>query len=327
MANEMGKFKLLQLIHIFEECTDEHHGITMSQLIEKLAECGVKAERKALYRDIQALNEFGLAIKKVYCAPVEYRLVSRHFSFSELQLLVDEVQSSRFLTQGSADKLVRNLKTLCSTEQAKQLTRRIYVSNRVKMQNESVFKNIETINEAILAKKKIEFHYFKYDCSKKQVLQREGALYCETPVHLVFSNDFYYVIAYNDKHENFITYRVDRMCDMAISAQAATRNSAISHFDIEEYESRAFGMFAGDPVSVTLLVAEEAMGGVIDRFGKQVQSVDKGDGTAEVHVRAMESPTFYSWVAQFGGAVRIMAPSALVQSYKGFLLDLAENCS
>ncbi len=323
MANETGKFKLLNLVRIFEEYTDEHRGLTMPQIIEKLAECGIQAERKALYRDIQALNEFGFVIEKFPCAPVEYRLVARYFTFSELQLLVDAVQSCRFLTQSSADKLVRMIKTLCSLEQGKQLSRRIHVGNRVKMQNESVFKNIDVINEALFAKRKIEFLYFKYDCSKRIVVQRNGALYCETPVQIVFSDGFYYVITYNDKHEDFATYRIDRMNALGVSDQPATRKSEITHFDIGEYEERAFGMYAGDPVSATLLVSEEAMGGIIDRFGKQVESLDRGDGTAEVHVRVMESPVFFAWLAQFGSSVRVAAPRSLAQSYRDYLLSIA----
>ena len=325
MAFEPGKFKLLNLIRIFEECTDENHGLTMPQIIEKLGECGVHAERKALYRDIQALNEFGLTIKKFHCAPVEYRLVGRRFTFNELQLLVDAVQSCRFLTQGNADKLVRSIKTLCSEEQGKQLSRRIHVGNRVKMQNESAFKNIDIINAAIRSKHKVEFMYYKYDCGKRPVAQHDGKLYCETPVQMVFNDGFYYLITFNDKHESFITYRIDRMTSVAVSSEPSVRNQAISHFDVEEYERRSFGMFAGEPVSATLIVHEEAMGGVIDRFGKEVESLDKGDGTAEVHVRVMESPTFFGWLAQYGRLIHIAAPRALAGAYREYLVAIAQE--
>ena len=191
MSNEVGKFKLLNLIRIFEECTDSRQGLTMPQLIEKLEECGISAERKALYRDIKALRDFGFDIQKAHCSPVEYRLCNRHFSYSELQLLADAVQSSRFLTKSSVDQLLRNLKTLCSARQGKTLSRRLHVSDRVNMQNESAFRNIDLINEAIVGRRKVEFAYFKYNCSKEPVFQRDGATYCETPIHLVFSSGLY----------------------------------------------------------------------------------------------------------------------------------------
>ena len=325
MSTEMGKFKLLNLIRIFEEYTDAQKGLTMPQLIEKLEECGISAERKALYRDIKALRDFGFDIQKAHCSPVEYRLCGRRFSYSELQLLADAVQSSRFLTKSSVDRLLHNLRTLCSVRQAKTLSRRLHVSDRVNMQNESAFRNIDVVNEAIVGHRKIEFTYFKYDCSKKPVPQHGGAIYCETPMHLVLSSGLYYMVAYNDKHDDIVTYRVDRMKDVRVSGQQAARNQKIANFDVAEYEKRAFGMYAGDPVSVTLCVAQDAMGGVIDRFGKEVSSLDRGDGTAEVHVQVMASDSFFAWLMQFGSQVRIEAPSSLAKEYKHRLLEIAAN--
>lgn len=317
-----SKSRLLALMRIFEECTDDQRGLTMPQIIEKLEEEGISAERKALYRDISALVEGGFAIEKFNCAPVEYRLVKRHFSFTELQLLVDAVQSSRFLTQDAVNALTQGVEQLCSVEQAKYLRRHIHVGNRVRMQNESVFGNIDVVNEALNTQRKIEFRYFKYDCAKRAVARRDGAVYCETPVQLVFSEGFYYMIAYNDKHQDFATYRLDRMSDVSVSVCPAMRNDAIAHFDVTEYEARAFGMYAGEPLYATLLVSEEAMGAIVDRFGKDVDSIDKENGTAEVRVRIMESPVFYGWLTQFGASVRVVSPRSLAKNYQEYLKNL-----
>lgn len=324
MAANAQKLKLLWLLKILSEETDEEAGLTMPQIIEKLAERGVSAERKGIYRDIEALREFGLDIAVLRRSPVQYALASREFSLPELRLLADAVQSSRFLTEAKSEELLRSLGTLASKRQAGVLERRVHVEGRIGSQGESVLRSVDCVSEAMRQGAKVEFAYGKRDASKTVRLRREGRTYVATPVRLVYSDGSYYLVTYNDEHRDFTTYRVDRMVGLRVSQEPASRNEKIATFDAGLYEKRAFGMYGGRPVAVTLSVDEQAMDGVVDRFGEGVESYDQGDGTARVHVTVMESPVFFAWVAQFAGAVRIVSPGSLADRCAEFFENIAQ---
>lgn len=309
------RLKLLYLLRILYEESDEESGLTMPQLIDRLAEHGISAERKAVYRDLEALRAYGFDIVTLPRRPVQYTLQGRLFSQAELLLLVDAVQSSRFLTKTKSDALVRSLRTLTSKQRSRELARHVHVEGRIKMQNESVFYNVDVIQEALARKRKVSFRYYRYDETKEQRLQREGERYLETPVVLTYVDGCYYLIVYNDKHAGFATYRVDRMQSLMVSDEPATRNEAIANFDIGSYEARVFGMYMGEPMKAALRVHADAMGSVIDKFGRDVETVPLGDGWARVHVHVMEAPPFFGWLAQFGPLVVIESPERLRRAY------------
>ncbi|MGN0078221.1 MAG: helix-turn-helix transcriptional regulator [Coriobacteriales bacterium] len=254
MASDDQKLKLVHLIRILEEETDDEHGLTGPQLIAALAERGVTVERKTLYRDLEALRSAGYDVQKYQRSPVEYGLATRAFEQPELLLLADAVQSSRFLTQ-----------------------------------------------------------------RKEPVLQHGGDVYVETPVHLVYTGDCYYTVVWNDKHANFTNYRVDRMLELRVSEEAATRNDRIASFDAAAYQQSAFSMFGGRRATVTLRVRACAMSSVIDKFGRDVTSVPRGDGTCSVTATVMVSPVFYGWLAQFGGDVAIEKPASERAAFREYL--------
>lgn len=325
MAVNRQKLKLLYLMRMLEEETDSEQGLTMAQILERLEEQGISAERKSIYRDIEALREFGVDVRTYQRAPVEYAVERRDFAFPELLLLVDAVQSSRFLTQRKSDALVDGVKRLASKRQRALLDKRMHVEGRIKMQNESVFYSVDRIQEAIARKRKISFLYFKYDAAKRKKPQHDGERYRETPVQLVYSDGYYYLVAFNEKHDGFATYRVDRMDRIMVMDEPALKNERIATFDARELESRSFGMYRGEPVSATLLVNEAAMGAVIDRFGKDVDSAPADDGEARVHAVVMKSPAFFGWLAQFGDRIRIEKPTWLAHEYRDYLMDIAAS--
>lgn len=325
MGAENQKLKLLHLMKMLYDETDENHGLTTPQLIEGLAELGIDAERKSIYRDIETLRDFGLDIAKLPTRPTSYALASRAFSATELMLLTDAVQSSRFLTQRMANRLSAGVAKLGSRHQAASLSKRMHVEGRIKMQNESVFHHVDTIHEALARRRKVAFRYVKYDVNKRPVAQKGGRIYRETPVHLVYSEGCYYLITYNERHQHFLTYRVDRMQGLRITDEPAARNEAIATFDAEAYSARTFSMFGGETCGVTLRVEEEMMSAVIDRFGKDVEALACNDGTARVHVTVAPSPVFFGWLAQFGRAVRIEAPTGLAAEYAAYLKDILED--
>ena len=267
MATTAQKLKLMYLAKLLESETDDEHGLTGPQIIQRLAELGIAVERKTLYRDLDCLREFGYNIVKYQRSPIEYGLASREFQESELLLLADAVQSSRFLTERKSSALVKAIGKLGSKYLADDLRRNLHVEGRIRSQNESVFYNIDAIQRAISAKKKVRFRYFKYDNRKKRVLQRDGRFYEETPLHLVYMDDCYYLVAWNDKHESTTNYRVDRMLNIDVSEEDATSNEQTAEFDAAKYQKRVFGMYSGEAVAVTLLVKPDAISTVIDRFG------------------------------------------------------------
>ena len=325
MAVNRQKLKLLYLMRMLEEETDAEQGLTMTQILEKLEGLGISAERKSIYRDIEALREFGVDVRTYQRAPVEYAVERRDFAFPELLLLVDAVQSSRFLTQRKSDALVAGVKRLASKRQRKLLDKRVHVEGRIKMQNESVFYSVDRIQEALARKRKISFVYFKYDATKHKTAQHHGERYVETPVQLVYSEGYYYLVVFNEKHDDFANYRVDRMDRIEVTDEPAVKNERIATFDARELESRAFGMYSGEPVSATLLVDESVMGAAIDRFGKDVESLPAGEGKAHVYAVVMKSPVLFGWLAQFGDRMHIEKPASLAQAYRDYLADIVAS--
>ena len=325
MATTAQKLKLMYLAKLLENETDDDHGLTGPQIIQRLAELGIAVERKTLYRDLECLREFGYNIVKYQRSPIEYGLASREFQESELLLLADAVQSSRFLTERKSNALVKAIGKLGSKYLADDLRRNLHVEGRIRSQNESVFYNIDAIQRAISAKKKVRFRYFKYDNRKKRALQHDGRFYEETPLHLVYMDDCYYLVAWNDKHQSTTNYRVDRMLNIDVSEEDATSNEQTAEFDAAKYQKRVFGMYSGEAVAVTLLVKPEAISTVIDRFGEAVDAEAVEDGSMRVRAKVMQAPTFYGWLATLGTNVIIEQPQFLKEEYRTYLQGIIEQ--
>lgn len=321
------KLKILYLRQMLLEQTDDEHGLTMAQIIEQLAEKGIPAERKAIYRDLDSLREFGMEIIKrsnEKTGVAEYAVLERDIEFPELLLLVDAVQSSRFLTTKKCLSLVEDIRKLASVHQGKDLVGRVHVDGRVKMENECVYYNINDIQLAIARRRKITFKYQVYDIDKKTCMRKDGKTYTENPVCLIYRDDFYYLITFNDKHETFVTYRVDRMCNIKVSDEMATRNERIASFDPDLHVSQSFGMYGGDLNLVEIKIEEKNVGSFIDRFGKDVDMTRIDDNHAKVRVRVLVGATFFAWLAQFGTSVKIEGPSAVAEEYAAFLRGIAD---
>lgn len=317
------KLKLLYLYKMLDEQTDAEHGLSMAKILENLEELGISAERKGIYNDLNVLREFGCSISTIQRMPVEYTMEKSGLDLAELTLLVDAVQSSRFLTQRTAARLVKKLSALASVYEREALKGRVHVDGRVKSQSDSVFYNVDTIHEAMRLKRKVAFLYYKYDNAMKPRAQHDGKLYVETPVHIVFANSYYYLICWSDNHEDFVRFRVDRMRLLQVADEKAVRNQAIANYAFEDFAYQAFGMFDGEPVRARLAVAPDAIDIVVDRFGADLPVKSRKDGGAEVTVTVRKSAQFFGWVAGMNGAVTIAGPKSLVDEYRLWLQDLA----
>ncbi|MCL1847723.1 MAG: WYL domain-containing protein [Coriobacteriia bacterium] len=322
--SSLRKTKILHLQDILLSETDDEHGLTMPQIIDRLCECGIDAERKAIYDDLEALEAYGLDIIRGRGAGAEYAIGNRQFELPELLLLIDAVQSSRFLTKKKSEALIVKLQRLTSAHHKTLLDKSMHVEGRIKMQNESVYYNIDTIQEAIRNKRKISFRYIGYGFDKQEVFRRHGKQYTENPVELVYKDEFYYLITYNDKHGDFVRYRVDRMHGISETDVPISCQDAIRGFDVQEFVSRAFGMFGGDAVSAVLVVDQALIGPIIDRFGKDVTFYRVDETSARVHVHILKSGVFFGWLAQFGTGVVIEGPAHLAAEYKEYLQQIVE---
>ena len=321
------KLKILYVRQMLLDETDDDHGLTMAEIIERLAERGVSAERKAIYRDLDSLRCYGMDIIKrprAESGVTEYAVGKRDFEFPELLLLVDAVQSSRFLTERKSLALVNHIGTLTSRYQADMLVGRVHVEGRIKMQNESIYYNVNDIQHAIAQKRKITFRYLSYDVDKNAVLRKDGKLYRENPLCLVYRDDFYYLVTYNDRHESFLKYRVDRMRSIKVVDEPVTRNAVVAAFDVDEYVAQSFSMYNGEARMIELLVDPELAGPIIDRFGKDVQMSRAEDGRARVNVKVLVSGTFFGWLTQFGTRAQIVSPKDVAAQYQDYLADIVQ---
>ena len=324
MANSGNlKQKLLSLIAILQAETDREHGLTMPQIIDRLAERGIDAERKAVYRDIDALREAGFDIQKLRTRPVQYALVRNELGFDDVMMLIDIVQSSPFLTNGKSNELVKSLKSLVSNRERAMLARRVHVQGRIRNQNESIFHNVDVLQEALQRHRKVEFLYFSYNTSLKREARHDGKRYVVTPVKVIYSDSNYYLAAYDDEDEQVKTYRIDRMELVQLSDEKATRCAEIADYDFgTAFAYQRFGMFHGDPTCVTLHVKAPLMDAIVDRFGRDVEIVRSSANYADVRVNVQKSPQFFGWLAGLNGEVTIRAPRKVAAEYNDWLEGL-----
>lgn len=320
MANKPNqKLKLLYLWKVLLEKTDDVNGVTTQEIIEELAYYGIDAERKGIYRDIDALRDFGYVIEQR--GGKYWYLATRPMDLQEMIMLVDAVQSSPFLTEEMTDRLIGRIQQLASIDQRKLLQKRIEVPGRVKMDNESVLENLDVIQQAMRRKRKVEFTYFHYDIHKKKVPNKDGGIYRVTPVRLVYADEFYYLISFMDQwadvegHQPFTPYRVDRMMDVRVSDEPATKDPRIATYVTEEHLSPSFGVFSADKVPVTLEFDQTVMNQIIDKFGLDALVFEKSNGRARAYVKAPLSPAFFGWVFQLGPYVKIMSPKRAVDEF------------
>ena len=313
------KLKILYLMDMLISDTDENHGLTMSEILTRLENSGIQAERKSIYGDIEALNQFGLDVLSQKGKTTEYYVASRDFELAELKLLVDAVQSSKFITQKKSTELIHKLESLTSKNLAKTLHRQVYVNNRIKMQNESIYYNIDALHTAIAERKKASFKYFDYNVNKERVYRKNGERYIVNPLGLSWEDENYYLIAYSEKYEDFAHYRVDRMTNINLEKDSVAMNEATKNFNVAEYCKEIFAMFDGDDVRVELVAHNSLINTMIDRFGKDVSMFPLDDDHVRIIAKIKSAGTFFGWLAQFGDKIRIASPENLRKEYLAFL--------
>lgn len=311
------KFKLYRLAQIMLEKTDEEHFITMPEILAALGEYDITADRKSIYTDLKDLEKLGIEVEG---EPVgnryHYHVINRPFELPELKLLVDAIQSSKFITERKTTALIRKLEKLVSKYEAMKLQRQVYVSGRIKTMNESIYYTVDAIHNAISENKKIQFQYFQWNVKKEMELRHNGAYYHISPWGLSWDNENYYLVGYDSDADKIKHYRVDKMLHIQMSDEKREGKEHFQKMNMAEYARKSFGMFGGKEQQVKLLVENSLAGVIIDRFGKDVMFIPADEKHFTVNVDVRVSRQFLGWIISLGEGVKIVAPDEVVAQMK-----------
>lgn len=310
MAKTEGqKLVLLYLKDYLERESNADHPISAQEFIRYLETKGLSCDRRSVYANIRALQEFGMDIEVVHGGSGGYYLNSGTFQTPELKLLVDVVQSARFLTRRKSRELIQKLMKLCNRHDESLLRRQMLVTGQVKSMNEKIYYNIDAIQEAIEAGKMIAFRYFDWDIGHKEKMREKQ--YVASPYVLRVDNGNYYLLTKSGDHEGVTHYRVDRMKQIKIMDEPRTPCPELTGEALKQYGRKVFQMFSGQTTKVKLRMTRRLANVVYDQFGEDIMLIPDGEEhfifTADVDV----SPTFLSWVVGFGEEAQILYPESV----------------
>lgn len=311
------RLKPLYVMDYLLKNSDEEHPVTMKQILSYLESQGIPAERKSVYGDIEALSDYGLDIIQTGSTrSAAYYVASRSFELPELKLLVDSVQSSKFITHKKTGTLIRKIEKLASIHEAQLLQRQVYVANRIKTMNESIYYNVDEIHNGISKNKQIRFKYFRYNVKKEKEYRRDGAYYQVSPFALTWDDENYYMVAYDSEFGEIRHYRVDKMEKITVTNDDRDGIEVYKALDMAVYAKKVFGMFAGSEQKVKLRFENDLVGAVLDRLGRDVLIVPDGEAHFTVISDVVVSPQFFAWVSGFGNQVRIISPESVVDQMR-----------
>lgn len=322
------KFKLYRLAQIMLERTDDDHYITMPEIMEALGQYEITADRKSIYTDLRDLEVLGIEVEG---EPVgkgyHYHVVNRPFELPELKLLVDAIQSSKFITERKSNTLIRKLEKLVSRYEAMKLQRQVYVSGRIKAMNESIYYTVDAIHNAISENRKIRFQYYQWNVKKEMELRHGGAYYCISPWGLSWDNQNYYLIGYDSNAGLIKHYRVDKMLHVQMTAEEREGKDLFKKLDMVDYAKKSFSMFGGKEQDVKLRVDDSLAGVIIDRFGKDVMMIPSDKGYFTVNVKVHVSKQFLGWVFSLGDKIKLVGPDEVVTQMKQEIERLVQQYS
>lgn len=313
------KLKILYTMQIIQERTDRDHPISVKDIISVLASYGISVERKTVYDDIETLRAFGMKIGSRRGKIAGYYLEERTFELPELKFLMDTVQSSHFITRKQTQKLVKKLEGLASVPQARRLKSQMFAEPGIKTSNEEIYRNVETIYDAIAANCQISFRYYEWTTSRKLKAKKDGERYLVSPWKMIWNNDCYYLLGLDERSGIVKHYRADKM--MQVSVEKEKRNGAaiFRDFDLGKFSVGTFGMFGGRDTALKLEFENRLIGVVMDRFGQDamILPTDEEHFSFQAHIRV--SAPFFGWLAGLGTGVRILSPEKTRREYMAFL--------
>ena len=323
MDNE-SKLRPLYLGKILYEQTDEENYLTTAQLIQILDEkFGIHSHRATIAAEIELLKQFGMDIETVKSTQNKYHLVSREFDVAELKLLIDAVESSKFISAKKSEQLVAKISKFAGSHKGSELKRNIFPEGRIKPVNEQILFIVDAVNEAINANKKIAFQYYQYNVRKEKKIKNDGEQYIFSPYYLVWNGDYYYMVGYSDKHKNIGSFRIDRICKQprVLGTDAVPKPE---DFDINEYLNTMFRMYNSERCTVELVCDNQLMDAIVDKFGSDVTTYACDQNSFRVVATVSVGTTFYNWIFGFGGRVKIRGPENVRREYEARVKEAAE---
>lgn len=307
------KGRLLALQQYMYQYTDESHPVTTQELIDEMGKLGYIANRKTIKDDIDILTKFDIDIVTNVSRGNSFFMGERRFELPELKLLVDAVSSSRFISTGKSDALIKKISSMASVYQQEQIAPRIYTADRIKTDNTQLYYVIDKLIESVMDKKKVRFQYQEYDADKNKVLRNDGEIYVNSPYGCLWNDDYYYLIGFSDKRSKVVTFRIDRIIDLEVIEDNAVPEP--EGFTIADYVKTSVEMYDGDEQQVELLCDNELMKSVVDRFGEAIQTERVSENKFKATVTVAASRTFYAWAFRFAGQMQIVSPEAMKQEY------------
>ena len=318
------KFKFTYLMRIMLEKTDDEHALTMSQIMEELAKYDITAERKSIYTDFQDMTDrFGVEIiKEQKGREVEYHVGARQFELAEVKLLIDAIQSSKFITEKKSRELIAKVKSFVSDYQAGSLQRQVFINDRVKTMNESVYYNVDDIQTALNENKKIRFKYYRWNIKRELEPSHNGEWLTVSPWALVWDDENYYMVAYDDGDEKIKHYRVDKMMRILLTEEKRAGKELFKNFDMARYSKATFGMYGGEEKRVKIRFKHHLCGVFIDRFGKDISFRAVDEDHSEFYVTVNVSPQFFGWILSLGPDVKIVGPDDVAEGIREYVRSL-----
>lgn len=318
------KLRILHLMDYLRRKTDENHTVSVSQITDYLDSLDIKSERKTIYDDIEQLKLYGEDIVLNRGKNGGYYCASHEFDLSEIKLLVDSVQSSKFIPEKKSLQLISKLEGLTNIYEASRLQRQVYVTNRVKSMRESVFNNVDYISAAINDDRAIRFKYFTYDLKKDSVYKHGGSPYTVSPFALIMDDENYYLLGYDHEAQTMKHFRVDKMDKISITDILREGKAEFKKTDMSQYNVKIFGMYSGKEETVKIRFRNNLIGVVIDRFGKGISVVPDGNDCFTISVKAQISPQFYAWIFGFSNECEILSPDYVRDEYNKRIKETAK---
>ena len=317
MQDNYRKIKLLKLLELLRQDTDEQHPMTTSQLCSRLGDMGIVCDRRTLSKDIALLNEMGYEILDTNVHHEKgYYVEDRSFSIPELKILMDAVQGASFITEKKTAELLEKIAVLGGSHRAEILKGNTVKFKTTKHSNEQIFYNVDALERAIDLQKKVLFRYFDLNEHCQKVYRRDGHRYVVEPIALIFNEDNYYLLCYSSRHEKTSTYRLDRMEAVSLLDEPITETAMNIKNEISQYTEQVFKMYAGEAVDIVIEFKDSLIGVVFDKFGEDTKMMRCGADKCVATVKVQISPVFWGWLFQFAGEMKLLSPENLTEEYK-----------
>lgn len=311
------KMKMLFLVEMLRECSDEQHPLTTQEIVERIRAHGITCDRRTVSIDMAQLNEYGIEVMSVMLGHKKaYYMDDSHFAQPELRILIDAVQAAGFITEKKSAALIDKLAALGGKYRADALKENRICFHTQKHRNEAILYNVDTLEEALQRHCVASFLYFDLNENHEKIYRKDKQRYVVEPLALVFHEDFYYLVTYSAKYKNLCHYRVDRMDHVSVEETPISESAEAQRPALTGYTEELFKMFGGDTETVTLELSDTLIGAFFDKFGEDIKLQRVASDRCCVTLDIRISPPFWGWLFQFGAQIQIIAPESVRAEYK-----------